>query len=82
MSVKSGVYDKTVITYTYFINYENYLVKTRDVVVECFYETEEIVKALKDAGFKNVMLVDQNLNPINETSYNYVERIHVVAMKK
>lgn len=82
MSVKSGVYDKTVITYTYFINYENYLVKTRDVVVECFYETEDIVKALKEAGFKNVMLVDQNLNPINETSYNYVERIHVVAMKK
>ncbi len=80
MNVKSGVYDKTVITYTYFINYENYLVKTRDVVVECFFETEDILKALKDAGFKNVMLVDQNLNPLNET--NYVERIHVVAMKK
>ncbi len=80
MKVKSGLYDKTVITYTYFINYNNYFVKTKDVVVESYYENEIIFKALKDAGFKNVLIVDHNLNPIED--YKYAERIHVVAMKK
>ena len=82
MNVKSGIYDKTVITYTYFINYNNYFIKTKDVVVESFYENDVIFEALRKAGFKNIQIVDHDLNPIDESSIQYAERIHVVAMKK
>lgn len=80
MNVKSGIYDKTVITYTYFINYDSYFIKTKDVVVECYYETADILDALRKAGFKNIKIVDQNLQETEEN--NYAERIHIVAMKK
>ena len=80
MNVKSGVYDKTVLTYTYFINYDNYFVKTKEVIVESYYDNQTIFDALKKAGFKNVMIVDKDLNPLED--YTYAERIHVVAMKK
>lgn len=79
-SVKSGLYDKTVINYTYFIDYDNYFIKTKDIVVECYFETSTILKALADAGFKKIMIVDQNLEPVENTEF--AERIHVVAMKK
>lgn len=80
MNVKSGIYDKTVITYTYYINYHDYMVKTRDIVVESYFPTDEILDALKKAGFKNVQIVDHNLNPTDVD--NSLERIHIVAMKK
>ncbi len=80
MNVKSGIYDKTVITYAYYINYTNYFVKTKDVAVESYFETKDIFDALKKAGFKNVQVVDHELNPSEPTEYT--ERIHVVAMKK
>ncbi len=78
--IKSGMYDKTVITYTYYLNYSNYFIKTRDIIVESYYEEDQIFDALKKAGFKNVKIVDHNLNPIDD--YKYAERIHVIAMKK
>lgn len=80
MNVKSGIYDKTVITYTYFINYDSYYVKTKDVVVECYYETKDIIEALNKAGFKNIKIVNQNLEETDDI--NFAERIHIVAMKK
>lgn len=82
MNVKSGVYDKTVITYTYFINYDTHYIKTKDVVVESYFETQEILDALKRAGFKNVQIVDHNLQPLNGENIAYLDRIHVIAMKK
>lgn len=78
--VKSGIYDKTRIIYTYYINYQNYVIKTRDIVVECYFDNNEIFEALKKAGFKNVMIVDENLVPLQ--NIDYAERIHIIAMKK
>lgn len=78
--VQSGIYDKTMITFNYFVNYSNYYIKTKDIIIECYFETEDIVKALNDAGFKKVILADKNLNPLSDTKY--AERIHVIAMKK
>ncbi len=78
--VKSGIYDKTMITYTYYIKYENYVRKTRDIAVECYYDNNQIIEELKNAGFKVVNVVDRNLNPLE--NINYAERIHIVAMKK
>lgn len=77
--VKSGIYDKTRITYTYYINYKDYCIKTRDIVVECYFENDLILEALKRAGFKDIKLVDKDLNPL--TSIDYADRIHVVAIK-
>lgn len=79
-TVKSGVYDKTVINYTYYINYQNYYVKTKDIVIESYFELEKIVGALKSAGLKKVQIVDSHLNP---TEYNqYAERIYIIASHK
>lgn len=77
--VKSGIYDKTRITYTYYINYNNYCIKTRDIVVECFFENEQILDALKKAGFKEFSVVDENLNPLS--NMDFADRIHIVAKK-
>ena len=80
LNVKSGIYDKTLLTYTYYINYENYYIKTKDMVVECYFEIDRIVEALKKAGFKNVQFVDSDLNP---TTYSeYQERIYIMASHK
>lgn len=80
MSVKSGIYDKTILNYTYYINYRDYMVKTKNIVVECYYENEDILDALSKSGFKVAYFADSNLNPLENTEY--AERIHVIAMKK
>ena len=79
-SVKSGLYDKTVINYTYYVNYQNYMIKTRDIVVESYYEDKDIIEALNKCGFKNAQLANKDLVPLSDTEH--AERIHVIAMKK
>lgn len=80
LNVKSGLFDKTVLSYTYYINYEDYMIKTKSITTECYYDTQIIVDALKKVGFKNVSLVDGDLNPI--TDIESAERIHVIAKRK
>ena len=80
LNVKSGLFDKTVLSYTYYINYENYMIKTKSITTECYFETSTIVDALKKVGFKNVTLVDSNLQPIEDIES--AERIHVIAKRK
>lgn len=79
-TVKSGIYDKSVITFTYFINYKDYMRKTRDIIVESYFDNNIILDELKNAGFKNIKIVDANLNPIE--NIDFAERIHIIAMKK
>lgn len=78
--VKSGIYDKTMINYTYYINYNNYFAKTKDIVIESYYDTDKIVEALKKAGLKKVQFVDKDLNPC--TPNDYSERIYIIASHK
>ena len=79
-SVKPGLYDKTIITYTYFVNSSDHMVKTKDIVVESCYDNNLILDELKKAGFKKIIIVDEKLNPIEPN--DYIERMHVVALKK
>lgn len=79
-NIKSGVYDKTVITYIYYINYNNHYAKTKDIVIESYFELDKITEALKKAGLKKVQIVDQNLNPT--TPNEYAERIYIIASHK
>lgn len=80
LKVESGLFDKTVLTYTYYINYQDYMIKTKSITTECYFETQTIVDALKKVGFKNVSLVDANLDPISDLES--AERIHVIAKRK
>lgn len=79
-SVKSGIYDKTVLNYTYYVNYRDYVVKTKSVVVECYFENQDILQALNKAGFKLTLFADSNLKRLE--SPDYAERIHVIASKR
>lgn len=78
--IKPSVYDKTIITYTYFINRGDHMVKTKDIVVESYYDNNIILDELKKAGFKKVIITDEKLNPIEPSEY--IERMHVIAYKK
>lgn len=80
LNVKSGLFDKTVLSYTYYINYQDYMIKTKSITTECYYETQIIVDSLKKVGFKNVSLVDSELKPLTDTES--AERIFVIAKRK
>ena len=79
-NARSGIYDKTLLTYTYYINYDNFFIKTKDMIVECYFDVNRIVEALKKAGLKNVEFVDSNLNPIDLNEYQ--DRIYIIASRK
>lgn len=53
--------------------------KTTDTMLEIGFETDRILKALEKAGFKDIELVDVNLEPIEDI--NAVDRIHIVCKK-
>lgn len=55
--------------------------KTGDVMVEAWFENDEIVKALKLAGFREVKLVDSNLVEIPADKLAERNRIHILAYK-
>jgi 2-polyprenyl-3-methyl-5-hydroxy-6-metoxy-1,4-benzoquinol methylase len=78
--IRPSMYDKTIITYTYFITSGDYMIKTKDIVVESYYETNDILEELKKAGFKKILIVDENLNNIEPNEY--IERMHIIALKK
>lgn len=80
-TVSAGPYDKTKITYNYYINHNDYHTKTKDIVVESYYENDVIIKELKNAGFKKVLIVNENLEPVTE-GQDYIERMHIIAQKK
>ena len=56
------------------------MIKTKSITTECYYETDTIVDALQKVGFKNVVLVDENMKPLE--NIENVERIHVIAKRK
>ncbi len=47
--------------------------------IESFYNEETVVKALENAGFKNITFVDKDLNPINDFERN---RLFVICKKQ
>lgn len=57
----------------------SYYRKTSDIMVESYYPTDDIIKALEKAGFKNISLVNIDLEPITDIAG--AGRIHVLATK-
>jgi len=79
-SIRKGIDNKCVMTEIYYIkNEEGLYHKTFDILVEAYFENNEIVDALKKAGFKSISLVDFSLEPINNPEQR--NRIHVIARK-
>lgn len=70
----------TVMKETYYLKETLTLVhKTGDIMVESWFETENIISALKQAGFRNVKIADYELNEIED--YSSMDRIHILATK-
>jgi len=79
-NIKKGIDNKSIITETYYIkNNEGLYNKTFDIVVNSYFENDQIVDALKKSGFKEVSLLDFSLTPISNVSDR--NRIHVIAKK-
>ncbi len=53
--------------------------KTGDIMVEAWFKTDAIIEALKTAGFRDVRMVDINLQEIKDISD--LNRIHILATK-
>ena len=53
--------------------------KTGDIMVEAWFKTDVILDALKEAGFKDVKMVDIELNEIKDASD--LNRIHILATR-
>ena len=79
-SIKKGMDNKCIINEVYYMkNNEGLYAKTFDIVVDAYFENNEIVNALKKAGFKTVELCDFSLAPVpNPDARN---RVHVIAKK-
>lgn len=79
-NIRKGIDNKCIISEVYYIkNQEGLYHKTFDILVEAYFENNEIVEALKKAGFKSVSLVDFSLEPISNPEQR--NRIHVIARK-
>lgn len=79
-SIKKGMDNKCVIEEIYYVkNKEDLYKKTFDIMVESYFENEQIFEALKKAGFKTIEICDFSLEKTN----NYADRnrIHVIAKK-
>lgn len=79
-SIKKGMDNKCIINEVYYIkNNEGLYNKTFDIVVDSYFENQEIVTALKKAGFKTVELCDFSLSPVLNAEQR--NRVHVIAKK-
>lgn len=78
--IKKGMENKCVINETYYIkNVEGLYNKTFDISVEAYFENNEIVAALKKAGFKSVELCSFALEKVEMVDTR--NRLHVIAIK-
>lgn len=58
-----------------------YYRKTNDVNVEAWFKNADILKALSDAGFKKITLMNSNFEPLDGVALSDANRIHVLAEK-
>ncbi len=78
--VKKGIDNKCIMNNIYYIkNTDDAYKKTFDIQVEAYFPNDDIVEALKKAGFKTVTLCRFSLDPLEDPSTR--NRIHVLAVK-
>lgn len=63
-----------------FNNYESKYKKTEDVSVEYYFENEDILNAIKKAGYRYLITTDANFAPVS--SISDMNRMHIIAIKR
>lgn len=58
-----------------------YYRKSADVMVEAWFKLDDILNALKESGFKNIKLVDINLEELSSEEIEKASRLHIIAEK-
>ncbi len=72
--------DKCVFNEVYYLKQStDYYRKTSDIMVESYYPTEQILDAVKKAGFNSIQPIDMSIKPIELTEK--MERVHILAKK-
>ncbi len=66
-------------TYT-LNNYNNKYKKTEDTMVEYYFENEDILNKLKEAGYRYLITTDANFSPVSGISD--MNRLHIIAIKR
>ena len=65
---------------TYYVKETNTLYrKTGDIMVEAWFETDDIIKGLQRVGFKDIKMIDIEFNETKD--YQDLNRIHIIARK-
>lgn len=79
-SIKKGMDNKCIINEVYYIkNQDGQYQKTFDIVVDAYFENDQIIEALKKSGFKKIELCDFSLSPVSNPETR--NRIHIIAHK-
>lgn len=80
--IKPGIDNKCIMKEIYYIreNGDTYT-KTFDILVESYFENEEIFKAVKNAKFKEIYATDIEFNELSKPELEHRNRIHVIAVK-
>ena len=80
--IKPGMDNKCIMKEIYFIKEKGDLYKkTFDILVESYFENEEIFAALKAAKFKEIVATDIEFNPLSASELENRNRIHILAKK-
>ena len=58
-----------------------YYRKSADIMVEAWFDVNQIIEALEAVGFKKVQIVDGNLQPVSEKEIKNMLRLHIIAEK-
>ena len=61
-------------------NYDAKYKKTEDTSVEYYFENDQILTQIKNAGYRYLITTDNNLSPIS--SIEDVNRMHIIAIKR
>lgn len=77
-NIKKGIDNKTIFNEIYYLKQKNgSYKKTFNIEVKSYFENEEIVEALKKAGFKTIEMCNFSLEKIDD--YADRNRIHIIA---
>ena len=80
--IKPGIDNKCIMKEIYFIKEENGLYKkTFDILVESYFDNQEIIQALKKAKFKEIYITDIEFNELSVPEIENRNRIHIIAVK-
>lgn len=78
----SNQFGKCVMNEVYYLKQStSYYRKTSDIMVETYFPTEDIIDAVKKAGFTKIQPIDKDFNFLSMDSLSGLDRIHLLCTK-